>query len=202
MVQIMSEEHNTTQLRDINERIQDLIVESLRTSEILYVKGDLINAYKAIKNVFWKIAPFDFKNKEYLIISTRNIDQYLAIIESTGAKPDMKKILEVNNQRSELKILIEEYFQLIPHCLKELNLYLRIIKKNDDPDEVFSEQTFNTNESLLKHKIKELKTISDVDLFLKELTPKQIHDVHSRLLTYPGHKGMKRLPYDPEDKKE
>jgi len=195
----MSEEHNNTQLRDINERIQDLIVESLKTSEILYVKGDLINAYKAIKNVFWKIAPFDFNNKEYLITSTKNIDQYLTIIENSGGKPDMKKIIEVNNQKAELKTLIEEYFQLIPHCLKELNLYLRIIKRNDDPDEMFSEQTFNTNESLLKHKIRELKTISEVDTFLKELTPKQIHDVHSRLLTYPNYKGMKRLPYEREE---
>lgn len=187
-------EDSATKLKDINEKIQDLIVDSLKTSEILYIRGDLINSYRAIKQVFYKIAPYDFNNKDYLVNITNQIDLYLDEIDRRDAKPDLHKIFVINKRSMELKLLIEEYLKLIPFCLKELNLYLRVIKRVDDPDELFSSETFTTNESLLGHKKLELATAS-VEAFIKCLTPRQVHDVHARLLTYRDRGGMESLEY-------
>ena len=183
----MSDE--TTRLKDINDQIQELIVKSLERSTMLYIQGHMIEAFKAMKDLFWKIAPFDFKNKEYLSIATQKINAYIDEVERAGGKPDMRRVIEVNQKKSQLKDLIEEYFQIIPYCLRELNLYLRIIKKRDDPDELFSEETFDTTESLIDRKKKELGTVKAEDL-LNHLTPRQLHDVHARLLTYKDMKGM------------
>jgi len=191
-------EEKTTQLMDINEKVQELIVENLKMSEILYMQGRTKEAYRSIKNVFWKIAPFDFENKSYLIQCTNQIDAYFEEIDSQGGKVDMQRMIMVNQQKVQLHKLIDEYFQLIPFCLKELGLYLRIIKRTDDYDEMFSEQTFTTNESLLDHKKKELATTT-VDVFIKCMTPRQVHDVHARLLTYKDKGGMKRLSIGDDD---
>jgi len=185
----MNEE--TTVLKDINDRIQDLIVESLKTSEILYIRGDYINAYRSIKQVFYKIAPFEFGNKEYLTQITEQIDSYLEMMDNKSTKPDMKEIITIGQQKAQLKTFIEEYFKVIPYSLRELNLYLKIIKRSDDPDVIFSEESFTTQESLLDKKKEELLQLDTIKL-IKCLTPKQIHDVYSRLITYTDMGGLKR----------
>ena len=198
MREFKTKEDNTTQLRDINDQIQELIVESLKMSEIMYIRGDYMGSYRAIKNVFWKISPFDFNRKQTLMLYTAEIDKYLEAVEGKKGGASMADVIQIGKKQYQLKVLIEDYLKLIPECLLELQLYLRIIKRNDDRDEVFSDETFTTNESLLEHKRKELRTLT-VNDFLKCLTPTQTHAVHSRVLTYPDYKGMKRLPVVEEE---
>ena len=197
----MIDEDKINSGKSMHEKIIDSIADSIKTSTVLYIQGREIEAYRALKDIYYKIYPFNFQDKEKLLLYTQEINNYIDNIENTGGKPDRSKLIIINNKKYELKKLIEEYWKIIPTCLYELNLWLEIKKQVDDNDLRFGQETFNTNESLVFHKKKELMNVSTENI-IKCLTINQIHDVHSRLMTYPDKKGMKRLPYEEEKKNE
>jgi len=170
---------NTTKFKDIDEGFRFKIIEFLGNAYRMRSEGDSIKAYKWIRSVFEIIQPASFKHKELLLNYTAKINQY---INELGVKPmDMRHRLELDGKDYELKELIDDYFNLVPHCLEELGLYLKFLKRRDDPDEQFSEETFNTNKSLLEGKKKLLKTLKSHEL-MEYMTARNIHDVHARIL--------------------
>lgn len=179
----MSEEEyqaneEVTRLKDIDEELRFKIVLFLEKANNMYMSKDIIGGYLAIRSIFYIIQPFDFTHKDLLFNATKNINDYL---DSMDNKPiDARHRFIIENKYFELKDLIDEYFQLIPFCLKELGLYLRIIKRRDDYDLNFSEETFNSGESLTKEKKDQLKTLSS-DILLKYMTSKQIIDIYERI---------------------
>jgi hypothetical protein len=168
-----------TKFKDIDEGFRFKIIEFLGNAYKYRSDGDYIKAFKWIRSVFEIIQPASFKHKELLMGYTLKINEYL---NELGIKPtDMRHRLELDGKEFELKELIDDYFNLIPHCLEELGLYLKFLKRRDDPDEQFSEETFNTNKSLLEGKKKLLKQLSSSDL-LNYMSARNIHDVHARIL--------------------
>jgi hypothetical protein len=174
-----SQGFDSTRFKDIDEGLRFQIVEFIKLAGQHRINGELIKGYNSMRSIFELIQPVNFNHKDLLIQYTEQINFYL---NNVGVKPiDLAHQIKIGQQQFELKELIDNYYELIPHCLQELSLYLRIVKRNDDPDLEFSEQTFNDDKSLLDYKKEILKTLKNDDL-LVYLTPRQIHDVHARIL--------------------
>lgn len=168
-----------TRFKDIDEGLRFHIVEFIKLAGQHRINGELIKGYNSMRSIFELIQPVSFKHKELLVQYTQQINLYL---NNLGVKPiDLAHQIKINNEQFELKELIDSYFELIPHCLQELSLYLRIVPRKDDPDLEFSEQTFNDDKSLLDYKREILKSLKNEDI-LVFLTPRQVHDVHARIL--------------------
>ena len=175
----MFSQDNLTRFKDIDEGLRFKIVDFLGKAHDFRASGEIVKSYSYLRSIFELIQPSEFKHRELLINYTDRINQY---VNELGVKPiDMRHKLEINNQEYELKDLISDYFRLLPQSLKELGLYLRFLKNRDDPDEQFSEETFNTNKSLLEAKKKILKQLKSEKL-LGFMTARTIHDVHARIL--------------------
>jgi len=172
-------EENTTKLRDINEGVQNIILELLRNANLFKIKSQHLARYDALKEIYTYISPFEFENKDYLAEATNEIDD--AVMQAGSKGFDMSQKLVIAQKRMEVRYLIDIYFQIIIQSLKELNLYLKIVKRQDDPDQQFSEETFTTNKSLLEEKKEKLGGLVTKTI-IKYLTPRQINDVHARLL--------------------
>lgn len=165
--------------KDIDEALRFKVVEFLGKAEDSRANGDMVKSYSYLRSIFGWMRPSPFKHKDLLINYTNMINGY---INNLGVRPiDMRHKLEIQGQEYELRELIDKYFELIPECMKELSLYFRILKNKNDMDEQFSEETFNTNISLLKAKRDKLIKL-DSDSLFSFLTPNQVHDVYSRLM--------------------
>ena len=172
-------DNSQTRLMNIDEALRFKIVEFLSNANRFRTEGDIVKAYVSVRGIFEILQPLDFKHKSLLIDYTKRINEY---INGLGEKPiDARHRIIINERGFELRELVDDYFNLIPFCMSELGLHLKQLKNRDDPDEEFSQQTFNTDVSLLEGKKQLLKSLKSEDL-IQFMSARQVHDVHARIL--------------------
>lgn len=179
----MNEEHTLDEsqikFKNLDEYLRFKIGEYLDSANKYRINGELEKSFYSLLGIFDLIKPKNFKYKQLLTDYTENIEQY---INNLGGKPlDMRHNIQIQNDKFELRFLIKKYFELIPYCLDELGLYLKTIRSNDDPDSEFSEHTFGTESKRVDSEKEELASIDSKEL-LMFMTPRQIHDVYTRIL--------------------
>lgn len=164
--------------KDIDEGFRFKILELWVKANDFYNQGEIRKGFNYYKTIFYLIQPKDFKSKETLKEYTHAIKEYL---DNLGTKPvNMADKIKTTQKIMEFENLVDEYFQLIPDALDELGLYLKVIKKKDDYDEVFSEETFNSQTSLLEAKKEAILQFEKEDI-VNNMKAQAIHETFERL---------------------
>lgn len=167
------------QFKNIDEALRYEIVSFIREANRYYNDGDIHKGFNYYQSIFYLIQPKPFRSKEKLREYTKVIKDYL---EEIGSKPiNMAQKIQLSQRTMEFKDLVDEYFQMIPEALDELGLYLSVIKKRDDWDEIFSLESFNSNVSLLESKKESLRSLTTEQL-VYYLSPVEVHNCHARIM--------------------
>lgn len=176
--------------RDVHEKVNDMILEFLKIGMLHMIREEYELAYRAYNQIQEIIIVKQFSKKREIMLASKQIDEYMKYQLNRGAKPDMKAMIDFNNNKMTLFSLIEEYSRDIKTALDEIGLLLKS-QVEKDLDKTISVENFNTDEDLTSYKKEMLLTVKDVSVLIKNMTPNQVSDVFARLLTYNDKGGMK-----------